>query len=211
MRMTRFWPLGLMMILLIAGLVYLKQETTVFGPAISRSSTLLHDQIQSYYPLELTLRITYSYPNRPFDTDLTIEGIGWQNDRAFLLMSAQVNHPSHTYSHMSKHFSPRVTYQGKTVLFSKMLRAEGAGSSYDASIYRYAVAVEDPAFLPPDTLPAAIQVSHAVYPLPAQLPNVYRLPTLALRSFEWEMHWLHMLRTYLLNLFKRGLVTQPLS
>jgi len=180
MRINRYWPISLFIVFLLIGFFFLSATNSVFGPVITTSSTLLHNQIDTYYPLGITQRIKYSYPNRPFDTDLTIEGIGWQDGQAFLLFSSRVSAQTNTYSHMSKHFTPRVTYQGKTVHFTKTLWSEGASGNFDGSLYRYAVAADDPVFLPTGTLPDAIQVSEAKYPLPSSLSAPQLLPAIPL-------------------------------
>ncbi|WP_134686100.1 hypothetical protein [Brevibacillus migulae] len=180
MRLIRYWPFGMLIVFLFIGFLFLPAISSITGPAITSSSVLLHEQMDTFYPLGVTERIKYSYPNRPFDTDLTIEGIGWQGGQAFLLCSARVRTQENTYSHMPKHFSPRVTYKGKTVLFSKTLWSEGASGNFNGSLYRYAVAADDPVFLPINTLPDAIQVSEAKYPLPSSLPAARLLPALPL-------------------------------
>jgi len=180
MRINRYWPIGLLIAFLMIGLLFLSTTNSVFGPVITTSSTLLHNQIETYYPLGISKQIKYSYPNRPFDTDLTMEGIGWQDGQAFLLFSARVSAQTNTYSHMPKHFTPHVTYQGKTVLFSKTLWSEGASGNFNGSLYRYAVAADNPTFLPTGTLPDAIQVSEAKYPLPSSLSAPQLLPAIPL-------------------------------
>jgi hypothetical protein len=182
MHKTRIWLFVLFLVLLAAGGYILSQTSTAFGSRVSAGPTLLHEEIRDYHPLGVTQRIKYSYPNRPFDTDLTIEGIGWTDGKAFLLLQAQVNTQDLTYSHVAKLFSPRVTFQGKTVVFSRMLWEEGANGNFDGSIYRYAVAADEPGFLPQGKMPDRIQVSHADYPLPKELPGSQTIPALHLLS-----------------------------
>jgi hypothetical protein len=180
MRQYQRWLFGLLLLLLAGGGYMLASTLPVLGPRISASSALMHEEIRDYHPLGITQRIKYSYPNRPFDTDLTIEGIGWKDGGAFLVLKAQVNAQAHIYSHMSAEFSPHVTYQGKTVTFSKRLWQEGACNPFDSSICRYAVTADESGFLPPGTMPDSIHVSHAAYPLPPELPPAAMLPAVHL-------------------------------
>jgi len=146
-----------------------------FGPRVSASSQHLYREVPDYYPLGLTKRIEGTFPNHLFDTDVTIEGIGWENGEVFLVLHAVVRVAENVYFHAPKRFYPRITVDGKTAMFHQLLWEEGAPEHFDQSQYRYAVRAETN-ILPPGTLPDQLLIENTPFPLPAALPAARKLP-----------------------------------
>ncbi|MFY0543416.1 hypothetical protein [Brevibacillus sp. H7] len=168
MRTSRLVPVSFAFILLL-GVLLGGCGFAVFGPRIAPSSALLHDQLDEFYPVGDTKRVKYSYPNRPFDTDITIEGIGWDKGKLYVVIQSQVN-AQQVYTYISKKLSPTITYRGKTFLLDKVLWEEGTCETYQNSICRYAVTSEETAMIPAGTLPDSLQVMEQHFSLPSQAP-----------------------------------------
>ncbi len=137
------------------------------GPHVSPSSALLYPQTDVFYPIGDTKRVKYSYPNRPFDTDITIEGIGWENGKMFIVMRSQVN-SQNIYTYISKKLSPRVDYQGKTVLLDQTMWEEGSCETYQSSTCRYAVTAEQADVFPTGVMPESLQVMEQRFSMPVK-------------------------------------------
>jgi hypothetical protein len=163
---------SLVLLLLLAGCL----PTPSAGTTIAPSSELLYSKMDVYYPIGETHRIKYDTRVRPFDTDVTLEGLGWQNGKLVAVLRAQVNTQKRTYSHFSKLLSPRVTYQGESFPLSRLVWEEGAGENYDGSVYRYAVSADGDHSIPEGALPDSLTIHEAAYKLPATLPPVAALP-----------------------------------
>ncbi|MET3292867.1 UNVERIFIED_CONTAM: hypothetical protein ABID98_005564 [Brevibacillus sp. OAP136] len=118
----------------------------------------------SYYPVNETHAVKYSFPNRPFDLDVTLEGYGWQNGKFYLVFHSK-DIIGKSYSPVSKRLAPRVLVGGKAVTLSDFLWEEGAREVYNESVYRYACTVKKAEMIPEGTIPDEIHLDNANFVL----------------------------------------------
>jgi hypothetical protein len=124
----------------------------------------------SFYPVGETQAIKYKYPNRPYDSNLTLEGYGWQDGKFYVVLTNQdIN--GNIYSVVSKRLSPRVKIGDMPVILTEFLWEEGSREVFKGSVYRYAVTVKDPEeiridearFVVSKTLPASVEPPKPAY------------------------------------------------
>lgn len=163
-------------LLMILALLLLQLAGCSSAPTVAPSQELLYPGIDSYYPIGETHRIKYNTRVRPFDTDVTLEGIGWQDGKLVAVMRSQVNTQENTYSHFSMRLAPTLTYRGESFPLGEVLWEEGASENYNRNVYRYAVSAAEARNIPEGTMPDSFTINEAAYKLPAELPIVAPLP-----------------------------------
>lgn len=179
-RFPRMIPFFLLVFLLLFGLLF----SACSKPTIASSDTLLHEEVKAYYPIGQTQRIKYIYPTRPYDTDVTIDGIGWRDGKLFALLTARVVTIKDAYSYVPMRLTPKVTFQNKTVTLTDVLWEEGSDELFKDNVYHYAVTSPDATFIPDGTLPDEVSVSFAKYSLPPKLPDAQTIPSKNLLKAE---------------------------
>lgn len=163
-----------MLLLFVLGLSACSQGAT--APELTPSSHVLAPAINPYYPVDATSRIRYSYPTRPFDVDMTLEGIGWQEGKLVVVMKAQVNNQKDIFSHASKMLTPTITYKGMTIKLKEIVWEEGASGVYKDSVYRFAVSAPETSQIPVGASLESVTVLGVPIKLPEQLPAATTLP-----------------------------------
>ncbi|WP_442593951.1 hypothetical protein [Neobacillus sp. D3-1R] len=119
--------------------------------------------------------IKYSFPNRPFDTIVTLEGIGWQNGKFIAVFETKFLNDTY-YSYMPRFFSPTLEYKNKKYILVDKLWTEGALDGYKGSISRYAVTSKRSVF-PKDFWPEKITVMGTEFTIPDPTSKNTEVPT----------------------------------
>ncbi|WP_139490312.1 hypothetical protein [Brevibacillus dissolubilis] len=154
---------------------------TLFGARIGQSPQVIYEQTHTYYPLNLSktiMRTDSPEPNTP-DYQLQLEGIGWQDERLFAVLTITYRDRD-VYLDKLPVKKMTLTYKNQSFPLTKLLWEEGHNGRYKDSSYRFALGVNDtdptaPA-LPVGTWPEQVQIGETLFPLPKQAPAATTLP-----------------------------------
>ncbi|HYK73249.1 MAG TPA: hypothetical protein VEV44_09030 [Pseudoneobacillus sp.] len=155
------------MIILFLGILYILVGTN--GKEKDKK-----EEKDSYYEVNHSEKIKYSFPNRPFDTIVTLEGIGWQDGKFLAVISTKFYDETY-YSYMPRFFSPTLLYKNKKYILVDKIWTEGALDGYKGSISKYAVTSYRSTF-PPDFWPEKITIMGTEFAIPDPISNSIEVP-----------------------------------